>query len=123
MTLDWIMAMLVKNGPLIVIAGIFLKTYIDDTTTKREERKEDRLLQKENNQKLIDLNEKFAISTSGTNVKLGGLSEKLEVHSTSSGASLAEIKQGVKKIQEDVTALNNKVDTIVIVNDKDHKED
>lgn len=123
MTLDWIMAMLVKNGPLIVIAGIFLKTYIDDTTTKREERKEDRLLQKENNQKLIDLNEKFAISTSGTNVKLGGLSEKLEVHSTSSGASLAEIKQGVKKIQEDVTALNNKVDTIVIVSDKDHKED
>lgn len=123
MTLDWIMAMLVKNGPLIVIAGIFLKTYIDDTNTKREERKEDRQLQKENNQKLIDLNEKFAISTSGTNVKLGGLSEKLEVHSTSSGASLAEIKQGVKKIQEDVTALNNKVDTIVIVSDKDHKED
>lgn len=122
MTLDWIMAMLVKNGPLIVIAGIFLKTYIDDTNTKREERKEDRQLQKENNQKLIDLNEKFATSTSGTTSKLCGLADRLEVHSTSSGASLAEIKQGVRKIQEDVTLLNDKVDNIVIVNDKEHKE-
>lgn len=122
MTLDWIMAMLVKNGPLIVIAGIFLKTYIDDTNTKREERKEDRQLQKENNQKLIDLNEKFATSTSGTTSKLCGLADRLEVHSTSSGTSLAEIKQGVRKIQEDVSILNNKVDNIILDNDRNNED-
>lgn len=122
MTLDWIMAMLVKNGPLIVIAGIFLKTYIDDTNTKREERKEDRQLQKENNQKLIDLNEKFATSTSGTTSKLCGLADRLEVHSTSSGTSLAEIKQGVRKIQEDVRILNNKVDNIILDNDRNNED-
>lgn len=122
MTLNWLAAAIVKNGPLVIIAAIFLKTYIDDIKTKRDERKEDRQLQKENNQKLIDLTEKFAVSTNGTNIKLSGLSEKLEVHSTSSGASLAEIKQGVRKIQEDVTLLNDKVDNIVIVNDKEHKE-
>lgn len=122
MTLDWIIAMLVKNGPLIVIAGIFLKTYIDDTNTKREERREDRQLQKENNQKLIDLNEKFATSTSGTTSKLCGLADRLEVHSTSSGTSLAEIKQGVRKIQEDVSILNNKVDNIILDNDRNNED-
>lgn len=122
MTLDWLAAALVKNGPLVIIAAIFLKTYIDDTNTKREERREDRQLQKESNQKLIDLNEKFAVSTNGTSSKLVGLSEKLEVHSTSSGASLAEIKQGVRKIQEDVTVLNTKVDNIIIDNEKDNED-
>lgn len=99
----------------------FLKTYIDDTNTKREERREDRQLQKENNQKLIDLNEKFATSTSGTTSKLCGLADRLEVHSTSSGASLAEINQEVRKIQ-DVTILNNKVDNIILDNDKDNED-
>lgn len=122
MTLNWLAAAIVKNGPLVIIAAIFLKTYIDDVNTKRDERKEDRQLQKENNQKLIDLTEKFATSTSGTTSKLCGLADRLEVHSTSSGASLAEIKQGVRKIQEDVTILNNKVDNIILDNDKDNED-
>ena len=53
MTLDWLAAAIIKNGPLVIIAAIFLKTYIDDTNTKREERREDRQLQKESNQKPV----------------------------------------------------------------------
>ena len=46
--MEWTMiaSALIKNGPLVVIAAIFLKVYIEDTNIKRSERAEDRKLQK-----------------------------------------------------------------------------
>ncbi|MDY3006269.1 MAG: hypothetical protein SOR60_04570 [Anaerococcus porci] len=118
MELGVLLSALVKNGPLIVIAGIFLKTYMDDTRIKREERKEDRAIQRDSNNKLAEISEKFAVGAEKTNQELCGLNNKLEVHSSSSQTALAEIKQGVNQIQKDVTILNNKIDDIAEDMDK-----
>lgn len=112
MELGVLWSALIKNGPLIVIAGIFLKTYIDDTRVKREERKEDRAIQKENNQKMAEISERFAIGNERTNRELGCLTRSLEGYNSSSQSSLAEIKQGVNQIQRDVTVLNSKIDDV-----------
>lgn len=112
MQLSVLFSALVRNGPLVVIAGIFLKTYIDDTRIKREERKEDRKIQRENNDKLAEISERFAVGAERTNHELGGLYQKLEGHNSSSQSSLAEIKQGVNQIQRDVTILNEKIDDV-----------
>ena len=113
MSFEMILASLLKNGPLALICAIFLKTYIDETKIKREERKEDRQIQRETNDRLAAVNEKFAVSTEATNNRLGEIDGKLEVHSSSSQSSLAEIKQGVTKLQVDVTNLNDKVDDVI----------
>ena len=112
--MEWtlIASALIKNGPLVVIAAIFLKVYIEDTTIKRVERKEDRKLQKENNDKILNLTEKVTQSIETNKGEVRSLGEKLEVHSSSSQTSLAEIKQGVNQIQKDVTILNGKIDDI-----------
>lgn len=112
MELGVLWSALIKNGPLIVIAGIFLKTYIDDTRIKREERKEDRAIQKETNQKMAEISERFAIGNERTNRELGCLTQSLEGYNSSSQSSLAEIKQGVNQIQRDVTVLNSKIDDV-----------
>lgn len=113
MELSLLITSLVKYGPLIVIAAIFLKTYIDENKIKREERKEDRQIQRETNDRLAAVSERFAVSTETTNNRLGEIDDKLEVHSSSSQTSLAEIKQGVTKLQVDVTNLNDKVDDVI----------
>lgn len=112
--MEWTMiaSALIKNGPLVVIAAIFLKVYIEDTTIKRVERKEDRKLQKENNDKILKLTEKVTQSIETNKGEVRCLGEKLDVHNSSSVASLAEIKQGVNQIQKDVTILNEKIDDI-----------
>ncbi|MDU6791138.1 MAG: hypothetical protein E6415_13910 [Intestinibacter bartlettii] len=112
--MEWtiIASALIKNGPLVVIAAIFLKVYMEDTTIKRSERAEDRKLQKENNEKILNLTEKVTQSIETNKSEVRCLGDKLEVHNSSSGASLAEIKQGVNQIQKDVTILNSKIDDI-----------
>lgn len=118
--MEWTMiaSALIKNGPLVVIAAIFLKVYMEDTTIKRSERAEDRKLQKENNDKILNLTEKVTQSIETNKGEVRCLGEKLEIHNSSSGASLAEIKQGVNQIQNDVTILNGKIDDIVDEIDK-----
>lgn len=113
--MEWTMiaSALIKNGPLIVIAAIFLKVYMEDTSIKRSERAEDRKLQKENNDKILKLTEKVTQSIETNKGEVRCLGEKLEVHSSSSQSSLAEIKQGVTKLQDDVTTLNDKVDDVI----------
>lgn len=112
--MEWTMiaSALIKNGPLVVIAAIFLKVYMEDTSIKRSERAEDRKLQKENNDKILKLTEKVTQSIETNKGEVRCLGEKLEVHNSSSVATLAEIKQGVNQIQKDVTILNSKIDDI-----------